>query len=108
MRIAPYQAPGEPPRIRIEQKLVGVEAVALLRRIGAVNAVAVELARRNVVQIAVPDVFGALGQFDALDFAAALAVKKTELDLLRIGGEQREIGAASVPACTEARGRSGR
>ena len=108
MRIAPYQPPGEPPRIGVEQKLVRVEAVTLLRRIGAVNAIAVKLARRDIVQIAVPDVFGALGQFDALDLAPALAVKQTEFDLLRIGGKQREIGPASVPASTEARGRSGR
>ena len=44
MRIAPYQPSGKPPRIGVEQKLVGVEAVALLRRVGAVNAIAVELA----------------------------------------------------------------
>ena len=54
-----------------------------------------------------PDVLGALGQFDALDLAPALAVEQTKLDLLRVGGKQREIGPPSVPACTEARGRSG-
>src|ERR1700685_455339 len=108
MRIAPHQPTGEPPRIGIEHKLVWVETVAVLRCIGAVNAVAVKLAGRDVVQITMPDVLGALGQFDAFDLAPALAVEKTELDLLRIGGEQREVGPASVPACTEPKGRSGR
>src|SRR6202034_4871057 len=108
MRIAPHQPAGQPPRIGVEHKLVRIETVALLGRIGTVNAIAVKLAGRDVIQIAMPDVFGALGQFDALDLAPALAVEQTELDLLRIGGEQREVGPASVPACTEAKGRSGR
>ena len=81
MRIAPDQPPGEPPGIGIEQQLVGVEAVAVLGLVGAVDAIAVELPGRDVVQIAVPDVLGALGQFDAFEFAAALAVEQAQLDL---------------------------
>ncbi len=102
MRIAPYQPSGQPPGIGIEQQLVGVEAVAVFGLIGSVNAIAIELSGRNVVQIAVPDILGALRQFDAFEFAAALTVEQAELDLLRVGGEQREIGAPAVPACTEA------
>src|ERR1019366_2385444 len=93
--------------IGIEQQLVGVEAVAVLRLIGSMNPIAIKLSGRNVVQISVPDVFGTLGQFDALEFAAALTVEQAELDLLRVGREQRKIGAPAVPACTEARERSG-
>src|SRR5258705_293496 len=70
------------------------------------NAIAIELPGRNVVQITVPDVFGALGQFDALELAAALRVEQAKLDLLRVGGEQCKIGSPTVPACTEACGRS--
>ena len=102
MRVAPDQPAGQPLGIGIEQQLVGVEAVAVLGLVGAVNAIAVELAGRYVVEIAVPDVFGALGQFDALEFAPALAVEQAQLDLLRIGGEQREVGPPSVPAGAEA------
>ena len=91
-----------PPGIGIEQQLVGVEAVAVLGLIRPVNAIAVELAGRDVVQIAVPDILGALRQFDAFEFAAALAVEQAKLDLLRVGGKQRKIGAPAVPACTEA------
>src|SRR6267154_2792161 len=61
-------------------------------RIGPVDAVAVELSRRDVVKIAVPDVLGTLRQFEALELAAALAVEQAKLDLFRVGGEQREIG----------------
>ena len=100
MRVAPHQPPGEPLGVGIEQQLVGVEAVAVLGRIGAVDAIAVELPGRDVVEIAVPDVLVALGQFDPLEFAAALAVEQAKLDLFRIGREQRKVGAPSVPACT--------
>ena len=82
--------------------MLAIEAVAVLGLVGPVHAIAVELAGRDVVQIAVPDVFGALGQFDALELAAALAVEQAQLDLLRIGREQRKIGAPAVPGCTEA------
>src|ERR1700709_2367036 len=47
MRIAPYQPSGKPPGIGIEQQLVGVETVAVFGFIGPVNAVTVELPRRN-------------------------------------------------------------
>jgi hypothetical protein len=73
-----------------------------------VNAKAIELSGRNVVQIAVPDIFGTFGQFDAFELATALTVEQAKLDLLGVGGEQRKIGAPAVPACTEARERSGR
>src|SRR3981189_3427836 len=70
------------------------------------NAIAIKLPGRNVVQITVPDVFGALWQFDAFEFAAALRVEQAKLDLLRVGGEQCKIGSPAVPACAETCGRS--
>ena len=73
MRIAPHQPAGKALGVGIEQQLVGVEAMAVLGLIGPMNAIAVELSGRNVVQITVPDIFGAFGQFDALEFAASLA-----------------------------------
>ena len=106
MRVAPHQAADEPLGIGIEQQLVGVEAVPALGRIGAVDAIAIELPGRDVVEIAVPDVLAALRQFDPLEFAAALAVEQAKLDLFRIGREQRKVGAPSVPACSEAGGAS--
>src|SRR5437763_11937920 len=102
MCVAPDQPPGEPLGVRIEQELVGIEAVAVLGLIRAVNAVAIELPGRNVIEVAVPDVLAALGKFDALELAPALAVEQAKLDLLRVGGEQRKVGASAVPACTEA------
>src|SRR3981081_2985699 len=101
MGIAPYQPSGQPPGVGVEQQLVGVEAVAVFGLVKSVNAIAIELSGRNVVQIAVPDIFGALGQFDAFELAAALTVEQAKLDLLRIGREQRKVGAPAVPACAK-------
>ena len=106
MRVAPDQPSGDPLGVGIEQQLVGIEAVAALGRVGAVDAITIELPGRDVVEIAVPDVLVALEQFDPLEFAAALAVEQAKLDLLRIGREQRKVGAPPVPGCSEAGGAS--
>src|SRR5260221_12317520 len=74
----------------------------MLGRVGAVNAIAVKLARRNVVEIAVPDVLAALRQFDAFELAAALAVEQAQLDLFGVGRKQRKVGAPAIPACAKA------
>src|SRR3546814_14202514 len=68
--------------VGVQQQLVGVEAMARLRLVGAMHAVAVVLPRANVVQVAVPDLVGVLRQGDALQLAAAGAVEEAELDLL--------------------------
>src|SRR4051812_35642285 len=102
MRIAPDQPSGEPLGIGVEQKLVSVKAVAVLGLVGAVDAVAVELPGRDVVEIAVPDILGSFRQFDPLELAAALAVEQAQFDLLRVGRKQRKIGAPPVPAGAEA------
>ena len=72
MRVAPHEPAGKASGVRVEQELVGIEAVALLRRIGTMDAIAVQLPRRNVVQVSVPDILAALRKFDAFQFAAAL------------------------------------
>jgi hypothetical protein len=61
--------------------------VAALGRVGAVNAIAVKLPGRYVVEVDVPDVLGAFRQFDPLKLAAAQAVEQAKLDLLRVGRE---------------------
>ena len=106
MRVAPHQPAGQPLCIGIEQQLVGVEAVPVLGMIGAMHPIAVELPWRDIVEIAMPDILGTFRQFDALEFTAALTVEQAKLDLLRIGREQRKVGASSVPACTQAGGAS--
>jgi hypothetical protein len=53
-----------PAGIRIEQQLVGIEAVSGARLVGAMDANAVDRAGVHVRQIAVPDLVGAFGQLD--------------------------------------------
>src|SRR6185437_8562172 len=68
-RVAPDQPSRQPLGIAIEHELVAVEAMAMLRLIGAVHAIAVELSGRDVVEVAVPNVLAALGQLDAFELA---------------------------------------
>src|SRR5262249_17988997 len=108
MRVAPDQAPDELLGVGIEQQLVRIESKTALRIIGTIDPVAVGLSRRDIVEIAVPDVLGALGQRDPLDLASTVAVEQAKLDLLGVGGKQCEIGAAPVPGRPERMRRSGR
>ena len=57
-------------RIGVEQQLVRIEAMALLRLVRPVHAVAVDRAGPRVRQIAVPDLVGVLGQLDAFELAS--------------------------------------
>jgi len=66
---------------------VRIEAIAFLRIVRAVHPIAIELAGRDVAEIAMPDVFGTFGEGNSLQFAPALAVEQAELDLCRRGGE---------------------
>ncbi len=84
-------------RVRIEQQLVGVEAMPGLGLVGPVDAIAVKRAGADVRQIAVKNLVGIFGQFDAAQLAFAFFVEQTDLDLGGVGGKQGEIGALAVP-----------
>jgi hypothetical protein len=75
-----------------------------LRLVGAVDAIAVILAGSDVGDIAVPDLVGIFRQLDAQQLALAVAVEEADLDLRRIGGEEREIDPLAVPARAEGKG----
>src|SRR5262249_24490998 len=98
MRVAPDQAPCQLPRIRIEEELVRIETQSALGLIRALHAVTVELSRRDIVEVAVPDVLGAFRQRDALDLAPTMAVEQAKLHFFGIGRKQREISSAPVPS----------
>src|SRR4051794_6061070 len=59
MGIAPDEAPRELFGIGVDEELVRVEAVSALGLVAAVNPIPIELSRRYIVQIAVPDVLSA-------------------------------------------------
>jgi hypothetical protein len=83
--------------IRIEQQLVRIEAVARLRLVGTVHAVAVIGSRVGIRQIAVKDLIRVFGQLDACLLTLAARIEETDLDLGRVLREQREVRALTVP-----------
>jgi len=106
VRIAPPHLADDLARVRVEQQLVRVEAVALLGCIRTVHSVAVQHAGPRLRQVAVPHEVGALGHVDALDFAPTLRVEDAELHALGVLGVEREVDAFAVPGRAEGRGRS--
>src|SRR5580704_16462115 len=86
-----------PSRVRVEQKLVRVKAMPLLRRVGAVHAVAVECPGPDPSDVTVPDLVRVLGKADARRLALARLVEQAYLDLARMRREQRKIDAFAVP-----------
>lgn len=64
------------PRVRLHQLLVRVEAVAVLRLVGAVHAVAVVGAELQVGYVTVPDLVGVLRQGVARDSCWPLSSKR--------------------------------
>ncbi len=107
MGIGPAKRPREVPGIGVDEQLGRIEAVAVRGVVVAVDAIAVEQARKDVRQIAVPDLVGVFGEVDPLDLATAVRIEQTELDPLGIGGEEREIDAAAVPGGPERSGAAG-
>ncbi len=94
------------PGVGVEQQLVGIEAVAGGRLVGAMDAVTVDRARSRIRQIAVPDLVGVLRQHDALDLALAGGVEQAELDFCRMRREQGEIDAQAIPRGAERMGQT--
>src|SRR5205823_4508558 len=75
--VAPAQIATDHFGIGIEQHLVRIEAMALSRLVRTVDAVAVQLLRSSVRQIAVPDLIGLLGQYNPLRLAVGVGIKET-------------------------------
>ena len=82
-------------RVRVDQQLVRVEAMPLLRRPPPVDAVAVPLPRPDPRQVAVPVERGALGE--RVTRLTVGLVEEAELDLLRVLAEEREVRSLPVP-----------
>ena len=101
MHIAPGDPAGEPLGVRVDQQLVVIEAVSLLRRIGAMDTIAIKLARQDIVAIDMPDILAAFRQNDALKLAPALIVEQAKLDLGGMAGEQSKVDAFAVPCRPE-------
>src|SRR5688572_26142071 len=94
-------------RVRIEHELVRIEAVARVRRIGPVHAVAIELPGVHVRQIPVPDHVRLLLQRNRQRFDLGVdRIEQAELDSRRMLGEHREVHADTVPGRAKRRRRA--
>src|SRR5215210_6332644 len=94
--IVPLQVSDDLFCVGIEQKLVVVEAMTFRGTIWAVDAVAVDLARTRIRQIAVPYLVRVFRKFDALDLLLALQIEQAEFHLGGIGREQGEVDAEPI------------
>jgi len=93
----PTQLPDELTSVRIEQQLVGIEAMAGFRGVGTIHSVAIHRARPNAADVAVPDLVGIFRQFDALLLGFAARIEQAQFDLGGVCREQRKVDALPVP-----------
>jgi hypothetical protein len=101
-RFVPPHGAADDARVRIHDDLVGIEPVATARLVRSVHAVAIELSRPHVGQIAVPHHVGVLGQRNRDRFAVGRRrVEQAQLDAGRVLAEQREVDADAVPCRAE-------
>ena len=101
-RSARVHLPVDRLRVRVDEELRRVEAVALLRRPRPVHPIAVPLTGPDPGDVAVPVVRRPLGQLDA--GLAALVVEQAELDPLRVLREEGEVRSAPVPRRPQRKG----
>src|SRR6266545_3976848 len=96
--VTPSDGPADGLAVGIDEQLVGIEPVALLRCVRPVDAVAVQLARPNVWQVAVPDQVSAVRELDPFGFLFGLrVVEQAQLDRLAVLGEDGEVDPLTVP-----------
>jgi hypothetical protein len=90
----PVDVAGEGFGVRVHEKLVGVEAQAILGLPRPVDAEAIALAGANVAYEAVPDESGALAKSDAVGLIAGLVEKANGYagSVLRIDGKVSALG----------------
>ncbi len=84
--------------IGVQEDLVRIETVPVLRFIGAVNAIAVELSGHDVRKVDMPDLLGLFGQRDPHAISLCVGpIEQAEFDLRGILRIQGEVDALAVP-----------
>src|SRR3712207_7688127 len=83
------------PGVGVQQQLGGVVPQPRAGVPAAVHAVAVALAGADAGQPAVPDLVGVLPQPEAV--LGAVVVEEAQVDRVRTGRPQREVGPGAVP-----------
>ncbi len=103
--VVPAQVAADGLGERVENELVRVEAVTLLRLVGSVDPVAVELSGLEVGQVGVPDLIGLFAQVDALRLHRRLGrIEQAQFHFGGVLGEKREVNSLSVPRCAQRNG----
>ncbi len=83
-------------RMRVEEELRRVEAMALVRIVRPGDAQAVPGSESDLADMAVKHVAGALGKSDSRDLAGAGFVEEADVDRLGIGGVHGDVDAIAV------------
>ena len=98
-RVVPYERALQCQRARIDEQLVRIEAMPVLRVVGPMHAVAVEHSRSAEAggQETVPDIPGTRWQLETRDLRAALGIEQAQFDAFGVRREHRKIGAATGP-----------
>src|SRR3954468_12961323 len=84
-RLVPFDAADELAGVWIDQKLVRVEAVAVLRVVRPGDGITLDRARPRIRQVTVPDLVRILVQGDTFDLRRAVDVEDAKFHLRRIG-----------------------
>ena len=100
-RRVPSERTDELARIRVEQQLVRVEAVALARRVRAVCAQTVDQARTRAGQPAVKDFAGVAWERGARELVLAVGVEHAEFDARGMPRADGEGDAVALDMRTE-------
>src|SRR5262249_553840 len=101
------QGPVERLGVRVQQQLRGIEAMAVLRLVRTVDAIAVALAGPQPQDRDVPDQVGLLRHRDPRDFVLALgAVQEAHLDAGGVFGKHGKVDRGGVPSSSEGIGHS--
>ena len=87
--------------IGIQHQLFRIEAVAVMRLIGPIDAVAVNLPSFKPRHIAMPDIAGFLRQRDALQFGLAVIAEQAQLDARCMFRIERKVDAAAIESGAE-------
>src|SRR5262249_15212626 len=74
--IMPLDVTADRLRVRIQNNLVGIEAVTVGRLVGPMDTITVKLTRLRIRQITMPDLIGLFRQSDTLIFLGVLGVVK--------------------------------
>ena len=106
-RVMPLELADQLPGIGVEQQLVGIEAVPVVRRIRTMRAQAIDQSCLRLWQKSVKDIAGATGQVDALDFVLAERIEQTQLDALGMMRPDRDIDAIVLDMGAEFVGAAG-